>query len=83
MSGMRRKVVPGHGHALVPYLNTCPAHGKHTYASRKDAKTVCKQMASPDVDPYPCDVQEGGWHVGAAHRLKDARRGGPPPGARS
>lgn len=80
---MRRKSAPGHAYALIPYLNTCPVHGKHTYATRKDAKAVCKQMANPDVDPYPCDTQEGMWHIGSSHRLKDARRGGPPPGVRS
>lgn len=77
----RRVTVSGHGVPLVGYV-TCETHHKHAYHSRKDAKSVVKHMRRKDkastVEAYPCDVLEGKWHIGASHRIKDARRGGPP-----
>lgn len=74
-----RAAVKGHGEPLIDYVS-CPAHGKNAYHARKDAKAVAKIMRrkAPEstVEPYACDALPGKWHVGASHRLKDARRDG-------
>lgn len=81
----KRSAIGGHAHALVGHV-TCEACGKKAYHSRKDAKAVVKAMRLADpgttVEPYPCEALDGMWHVGSSHRIKDARRGGPPPGIR-
>lgn len=63
----RRVPIPGHGQALVGNV-TCVTHRKKAYPSRKDAKVVAKLMRTrykdSNIEPYPCDVMDGMWHLG-------------------
>jgi hypothetical protein len=51
----------------------CEVHEKHLYLTRRIAKAVCRQHPGKHKTPYPCDAQEGCWHIGGL--AKDIIRG--------